>query len=153
MGGVMAYCDGCFYQKHFTGAGPYCDYLCMVGKRRPCPPGDGCTARKTTKRVSKYGIEFGKGDRTDLSGMTPEEKAAYITERKRQYERERYAKRCANKTPEEKERERIAHQKYYQRTKAERNAKHKAYYEAHKEELNAKRRERNRKKKEMKENG
>ena len=146
---MMAYCDGCFYQKHFTGAGPYCDYLCMVGKRRPCPPGDGCTARKTTKRVSKYGIEFGKGDRTDLSGMTPEEKAAYITERKRQYYRARYA----NKTPEEKERDRIAHQKYYQKTKEERNRKHKAYYEAHKDELNAKRRERNRKKKEMKENG
>ena len=146
---MMAYCDGCFYQKHFTGAGPYCDYLCMVGKRRPCPPGDGCTARKTTKRVSKYGIEFSNFGRADLRGMTPEEKDAYITERKRQYYRARYA----NKTPEEKERDRIAHQKYYQKTKEERNRKHKAYYEAHKEELNAKRRERNRKKREMKKNG
>ena len=146
---MMAYCDGCYYQKHFTGAGPYCDYLCMVGKRRPCPPGEGCTARIDTRRAHRQGIEFSIYGRADLRDMTPEEKAEYLAERKRQYDRARYA----NKTPEEKERDRIAHQKYYQKTKAERNRKHKAYYEAHKEELNAKRRERNRKKKEMKENG
>lgn len=146
---MMAYCDGCFYQKHFNGSGPYCDYLCMVGKRRPCPPGEGCTARIETRRVGHTGIEFGGRSRTDLSGMTQEEKAEWHKARKREYYRMRYA----NRTEADKERERIAKQKYYQKKKAERNEKHKLYYEIHKDELNAKRRERNRKKREMKENG
>lgn len=45
------YCDVCIYRKTFTsGATPFCDYLCMIGKPRPCPAGDGCTVR-VTRRV------------------------------------------------------------------------------------------------------
>lgn len=51
MGVCTKYCDPCIYRKVFTGGWlPYCDYLCMVGTRRPCPAGDGCTVR-VTRRV------------------------------------------------------------------------------------------------------
>ena len=44
------HCDNCIYRKKFSFNTPYCDYLCMTGKRRPCPGGDECTA-KVTRRV------------------------------------------------------------------------------------------------------
>ena len=48
MGVCTKYCDPCVYRKSFTGGWwPYCDYLCMTGKPRPCPAGDGCTVRVT----------------------------------------------------------------------------------------------------------
>ena len=51
MGVCTKYCDQCVYRKSITGGWwPYCDYLCMTGKPRPCPAGDGCTVR-VTRRV------------------------------------------------------------------------------------------------------
>lgn len=39
------YCRKCVYRRTFSMWLPYCDYICMVGKPRPCPAGDGCSAR------------------------------------------------------------------------------------------------------------
>lgn len=70
------YCEKCIYKKSFSnGSLPYCDYYMMTGERRPCPAGDGCTVRITTR-------EFRKQKRT------PAQEAAY-REKQRQQERER----------------------------------------------------------------
>lgn len=41
-----------------------CDYILLEGHRRPCPPGDGCTVRRTRKdlnvRKPKWDTELGK---------------------------------------------------------------------------------------------
>ena len=47
-------CKGCIY---FT-AGRCCDYIGIVGHRRPCPPGPGCTVKTTGDRRRK--VDYGK---------------------------------------------------------------------------------------------
>lgn len=42
-------CRGCRYQA----GGRYCDYIGIVGHRRPCPPGPGCTVKDTDDRRRK----------------------------------------------------------------------------------------------------
>lgn len=45
------YCYGCAFQQAINGGARgasgylYCAYLFMTKKRRPCPAGDGCTAK------------------------------------------------------------------------------------------------------------
>ena len=91
------YCDPCVYRKVFTGGWlPYCDYLCMVGKRRPCPAGDGCTVRVTRRVYRKR-------------PLTEEEQAERV-ERKR--ERNREAKRRSYQKHRD---EILARQKQYQK--------------------------------------
>lgn len=49
-------CEGCAYAIKLGGEW-YCDYLSMTGRRRPCPPGEGCTVRKEgdlTKKGSAF---------------------------------------------------------------------------------------------------
>ncbi len=50
-GMVDTWCEGCDY---LSSAGGYvtCDHLLIIGRRRGCPPGKGCGARKRTKRWS-----------------------------------------------------------------------------------------------------
>ena len=54
------FCDDCFYYRKFrSGNERYCNYLGMTGHRRPCPPGDGCTAKvglKVNRRKKKGGV-------------------------------------------------------------------------------------------------
>ena len=126
------YCEGCIYQKSFSGWGSYCDYICMEGHRRPCPPGEGCTARKTKREHQK-------------KERTPEERAA-LTEMHRQRRRERDKARRQNQTPEQRERRLESCRRSYQKNKEARNAKHKEYYEANRERLNEYNKERRRKK-------
>ncbi len=42
-------CKGCIYQA----CGRYCDYIGIVGHRRPCPPGSRCTVKTTRDRRKK----------------------------------------------------------------------------------------------------
>lgn len=51
-------CEGCFYAVLLSGAW-CCDYLLMTGRRRPCPPGEGCTVRKAAN-LTKKGSAFMK---------------------------------------------------------------------------------------------
>lgn len=39
-------CDDCFYwRKLNSGEQRYCAYMFITDRRRPCPPGDGCTVK------------------------------------------------------------------------------------------------------------
>lgn len=51
-------CKGCAYAVYLSGAW-CCDYLQIVGHRRPCPPGEGCTVRKAAN-LTKKGSAFMK---------------------------------------------------------------------------------------------
>lgn len=49
-------CKGCVYAVLLSGAW-CCDYLSVTGRRRPCPPGEGCTVWKAgdlTKKGSAF---------------------------------------------------------------------------------------------------
>ena len=52
---MPAYCVGCIYRRGSRGE-TSCDYILMTGVRRPCPAGEGCTAKKT--EGSKKEIEI-----------------------------------------------------------------------------------------------
>lgn len=116
MGVCTKYCDPCIYRKVFAGSWlPYCDYLCMTGERRPCPAGDGCTARVTRRVYRKR-------------ALTEEEKAQRA-ERKR--ERNREAKRRSYQKHRE---ELLARQKQYQKEhREELNAYYREYRKRRKE--------------------
>lgn len=46
-------CAGCKYYSSITKAVYYCTYFLETGRRRPCPPGKGCTVKIPKKRRSK----------------------------------------------------------------------------------------------------
>ena len=116
MGVCSKYCNPCIYRKVFAGSWlPYCDYLCMTGKRRPCPAGDGCTARVTRRVYRKR-------------KLTEEEKAERA-ERRREQQRE------AQRRSYQKHREEIlSRQKQYQKEHREQlNAYYREYRKRRKE--------------------
>lgn len=43
------YCEGCFYWRGESSNNQCCNYIFIEDKRRPCPPGEGCTVRKECK--------------------------------------------------------------------------------------------------------
>lgn len=149
---VSEYCEKCFYRKTFTSMGPYCDYLCMVGRPRPCPAGDGCTARVLMKRTGPEPISLSNKPGRTKREKTEEEIAA-AKEAKRQRNREYARKHYANMTDEEREKDREKCRKYYREHKAERTAAHREYYHANREKINAQNREWKRKKREEQKNG
>lgn len=55
------YCDNCIYSCGFTGLNiKSCDYFLVTNKRRPCPPGKGCTVKVVRKGKRKKGAEDGE---------------------------------------------------------------------------------------------
>ena len=59
---AKSYCDNCVYSGAITGLSVRCcNYFLATGKRRPCPPGEGCTVKvgregkRRRKRVQKDG--------------------------------------------------------------------------------------------------
>ena len=40
------YCKGCYYWGGLNGSCDCCNYIFVEGRKRPCPPGKGCTVRK-----------------------------------------------------------------------------------------------------------
>ena len=116
MGVCTKYCDPCVYRKSFTGGWwPYCDYLCMNGKPRPCPAGDGCTVRVTRRVYRKR-------------ELTEEEKAQRAERRR---ERNREAKKRSYQMHRE---EILASQKKWQKEHREQlNAYSREYRKRRKE--------------------
>lgn len=50
------YCDDCVYWAKLHEPYRYCSYLLRTDKKRPCPPGEGCTvkvSRKVNRRKKK----------------------------------------------------------------------------------------------------
>ncbi len=145
---VTEYCEPCFYRKSFAGSGNYCDYICMVGKPRPCPAGDGCTVRILTKRSKPEPITISSKRGRPKVERTEEEIAALEYERRlkrREYDRMKYHKN--------KEKNRIRSQLYYANNKEKIAARHKAWNEKNRERANQYAREFRRRQKEAKKNG
>jgi len=137
-------CKGCFYGKKFTAlALTYCDYLCMTGKRRPCPPGEGCTVRITANPYKPKAFTVVKRPREKTPEQKEKEKQLRL-EKRREQDRKRYLER----TEEDKEKDRKKCREYYHSHKAECNAKHAEYYRKNRERINAQNKERRRKQRE-----
>lgn len=45
-------CKGCIY-SFVNNCGTYCQYILITDRRRPCPPGKGCTVREAAKKGAK----------------------------------------------------------------------------------------------------
>lgn len=48
-----SYCNGCIYKGVVENHLPCCNYIFMEDKMRPCPPGEGCTVKLTSKEIKK----------------------------------------------------------------------------------------------------
>lgn len=46
-------CVGCIYHGWINGYLGFCNYILMTSKRRPCPPGKGCTVKQKKKKEKK----------------------------------------------------------------------------------------------------
>lgn len=46
---VKDYCEGCIFYDGEYDSNKCCNYFLDTGMRRPCPPGKGCTVKKTKK--------------------------------------------------------------------------------------------------------
>lgn len=44
------HCMGCKYYHNMYDGGYYCAYLFVTDKRRPCPPGKGCTVKEKRRK-------------------------------------------------------------------------------------------------------
>lgn len=52
-----SYCNGCIYKGLVQGHVPCCNYIFMEDKRRPCPPGEGCTVKMTNREAQRKAAE------------------------------------------------------------------------------------------------
>lgn len=46
-------CKRCIYRVGNSDSIHICTYFIETGKRRPCPPGKGCTVRETKRKVRR----------------------------------------------------------------------------------------------------
>lgn len=90
---IDQYCAKCYYRAFFPALGWGCEYICVTGKRRPCPSGEGCTVRKIKSRVGtknaeeRRGILFAKEKGMEYDQLKEERRQKRL-ERKREYNRE-----------------------------------------------------------------
>lgn len=57
-----SYCNDCVYCKKFNGSAMrYCSYIFFNDHRRPCPGGEGCTAKVGMKVNRKWRKEKSNG--------------------------------------------------------------------------------------------
>ena len=86
-------CDGCFFQGRSTGT---CDYIFIVGERRPCEAGKNCTAFVSRNRKDEFmrkpNWDTEEGRRMWMSGKKDEEIAdafgistGAVTSRRKKY--------------------------------------------------------------------
>lgn len=109
----MSKCDSFVYRKLLNGNIPYCDYLEMTNSRRPCPPGESCTAY-VKREVHRKKVR------------TPEEQQAFLEEQKRKraeknrawYERNKEAALARNRKWQKEHREYLNRQAREKRAKA-----------------------------------
>lgn len=48
-----SYCKGCVYRGGLQEGTPWCKYVFMEDKLRPCPPGQGCIVKQTDKDIRR----------------------------------------------------------------------------------------------------
>ena len=47
-------CRGCIYAGWTSSGDACCDYILIVGRRRPCPPGKECTVKRAAKQAINW---------------------------------------------------------------------------------------------------
>ena len=47
-------CKGCIYRQQFHESLPYCNYIMVTSKKRPCKAGKGCTVRRTGRKKNNF---------------------------------------------------------------------------------------------------
>lgn len=62
------HCLDCSYCKGNTEADLCCCYIFITGKRRPCPPGKGCTEKIKRKTRRKTSTERKREERAAKNG-------------------------------------------------------------------------------------
>ncbi len=62
-----SYCNGCIYKGLVNGNAPCCNYIFMEDKRRPCPPGEGCTVKVTNRDAQRRTAEERKRKKLELA--------------------------------------------------------------------------------------
>ena len=55
-------CPGCIYFGWVNSYMGCCNYYLMTDKRRPCPPGKGCTVKEKTKKMGQQLPKEPKGE-------------------------------------------------------------------------------------------
>lgn len=85
-------CNGCIYQGQLYGDLTYCSYIFNVGKPRPCPGGEGCTAKTTNKELK----EKKKAERKNQAIEQKKAKAEYnrAYREKKKAEKIKACRRC-----------------------------------------------------------
>lgn len=69
-----SYCKGCIYLGSLNSAIPWCKYVFMEDKLRPCPPGAGCTVKLTNKDVKRRNEEERKAMAVERMKLSAEQK-------------------------------------------------------------------------------
>lgn len=103
------YCKGCVYRT-YAGAEPICGYILVERHRRPCPPGEGCTAKvvggKNTKMKrrtwdenrARQLYEEGKSD-VDIADMVGATASAIAAWRRQNRLTSQNPPRCRSSAP------------------------------------------------------
>lgn len=75
-------CSGCRYLwRSKTGGPPYCDYLRIMGHRRPCKPGKDCTVKQPGGVVTAALSPAKQPKKASAARRGPKPKAAYVARR------------------------------------------------------------------------
>lgn len=89
---IDAYCTKCYYRVFLPALGFGCEYICVTGKRRPCPSGEGCTVRIIKSRTGTKNAEerrdvlFAEDEGIDYVQLKAERRERRLA-RKREYNR------------------------------------------------------------------
>ena len=86
-------CEGCIYLSMIGNSYlPCCNYIFMEDKRRPCPPGEGCTVKITDKQVKKRKAQERRAMSVEQMQRKKERDRLYWEKRKA--ERTKPCRRC-----------------------------------------------------------
>jgi hypothetical protein len=81
-----SYCNGCIYKGVVEGHVPCCNYIFIEDKPRPCPPGEGCTVKLTSKEIKKRKAKERRGMSVEAMQRKKERDRLY-REKKKAYTR------------------------------------------------------------------
>lgn len=85
-------CHGCIYLSLVAGEHPCCNYIFMEDKRRPCPPGEGCTVKITSEEVKKQKAE--KRRELSVEQMKRKKERDRLRWEEKRASRVRHCRRC-----------------------------------------------------------
>lgn len=94
------YCNGCVYASSAHNI-QMCNYIFVEDKMRPCPPGEGCTVKLTSKEIKKRKAKERRGMSVEAMQRKKERNRLY-REKKKAYTRKlcRYCGKEFTPTPD-----------------------------------------------------